>query len=221
MDAIILAGGIGKRMKTNYPKQFIELKGKPLLIYALEAISKHDKIENLIITYPLKHIDKFRDIVASYGINRVIFVEGGNSRQESVMNALKEVNSKDVMIHEAARPLLSLEFIDEIINSMEDGIGGVVPVIKIPFTVTVGDEFMEEELDRSKLRNVQLPQVFNFKILYESHKKAHDEGCKFTEDGSLVFHYGGKIKFIEGRESNIKVTSSFDIHMVNKLFNIS
>jgi 2-C-methyl-D-erythritol 4-phosphate cytidylyltransferase len=154
-----------------------------------------------------------------YDIKNVECIEGGSTRQESVYKALSYVNTPKVIIHEAARPLIDLEFMNNIFSSDVDT-DAVVPTIPVKFTVAIGNEFMESELNRSKLHNVQLPQIFNKEILFSAHKKALNDNYEATEDGMLVFHYGGRVKFVEGRESNIKVTTQLDIELIENLLKL-
>lgn len=216
MDVILLAAGMGKRAKLNFPKQFYKINGKPFLVYSMEKILKCNKFSRILVTCQPEYMDDYKRYVEEYDIPNVVYVEGGKTRQESVYNALQVVNTSKVMIHEAARPLISVDFIQEILDASltEEA---VVPTIPIKFTVSKGGDYMTEELVRSDLRNVQLPQIFDAPKLLTFHKRAIDDGYEVTEDGTLFFHYGGKVRFIEGRESNIKITTPLDVELVNKL----
>lgn len=216
MDVILLAAGMGKRAKLNLPKQFYKINGKPFLIYSMERLQKSLEITRIIITCQSEYMDDYKRYVDEYDIQNVVYVIGGKTRQESVYNALKLVESPKVMIHEAARPLISESFINEILEASlnEDA---VVPTIPIKFTVSEGGDYMTNELVRQDLKNVQLPQVFNTTKLKECHEKAIKDDYLSTEDGTLFFHYGGKVRFIEGRESNIKITTPLDVELVNDL----
>ena len=218
MDVIILAAGIGSRMKLDYPKQFYKINGKPFFIYSLEVINKMDKFDNIILMCNKDYFDLYKESIKNFNIKNVKFVEGGKTRQESVYNGLLHVKSERVLIHEAARPLISVEFINYLLSFEEDS---VVPVVPVNFTISGGDEFMENEYNRKSLKNVQLPQVFDYKMLLSCHEKAIKEGYESTEDGTLVFHYGNKVRFVEGRDSNIKITNPLDILVVNNLMNFN
>jgi len=216
MDVILLAAGVGKRAKLNFPKQFYKINGKPFLVYSMEKLLKCAEVTRLLVTCQPEYMDEYKRYVDEYDIPNVVYVKGGSTRQESVFNALQMVNTEKVMIHEAARPLISQDFIQEIVDAAnhEDA---VVPTIPIKFTVSKGGDYMTDELVRSELHNVQLPQVFNTSLLKQYHQKAIDDNYLSTEDGSLFFHYGGKVRFVEGRESNIKITTPLDVELVNKL----
>jgi 2-C-methyl-D-erythritol 4-phosphate cytidylyltransferase len=215
MDAILLAAGDGSRMNINFPKQFLKINGKPIFIYSLEVLRMSDSIKNIIVTCNINYLGKYKQYIEDFGIEDVTFINGGKTRQESVFLGLKHVSSSRVLIHEAARPLIAHDFIEHLMSFKNED--AVVPTVPVKFTVSVGDDYMTSELDRTKLHNIQLPQIFNTNVLLEAHKRANEEGYFTTEDGTLVFHYGGKVRFVEGRESNIKVTTNLDIEMVNNL----
>lgn len=215
MDAIVLAAGNGSRMKNNLPKQFIRINGKPIFIYSLEVLNRVEGIDNIIITCNEEHMDTYKKYADDYGIENVIYIHGGKSRQESVFFGLQHVTSKRVLIHEAARPLIAHDFIEYLMSFNDEA--AVVPTIPIKFTVSMGDSYMTHELDRSKLHNIQLPQVFDTEVIYSVHKKAVTDNYHVTEDSTLVFHYGGRVRFVKGRESNIKVTTNLDIELVNNI----
>jgi len=215
MDCIYLAAGIGKRFNHELPKQFFKLKGKPILIFALEVLEKIKWIDKIYVTHNVDYRELYEKVLEDYNISKVVLVEGGDTRQESVYKALSHVTTKKVFIHEAARPFIFESFIGSFANYLNEV--AVVPTIPIPFTVSEGEDFMTGILDRKKLHNIQLPQLFDTQILMASHKKALDEGFEATEDSLLLFKYGHKVKFIEGTENNLKITTPLDIIIAEQL----
>lgn len=218
MDAILLAAGKGTRINAENPKQFIKIAGKPMFIYSLEALRKSKYIDTIYLTCNPLHLNLYKEILTNYAIERVVLVEGGDSRQQSVYKALLEAKSNRIIIHEGARPLISTDFIEEIIS--QDQQDGVIPTMPISFSIIEGEQFIEKELVRSRLHNIQLPQLFDREKLLNAHKKAIKDDYQTTEDGMLLFHYGGKVKLVKGRESNIKVTTPLDIEIVEKLIKL-
>ncbi len=214
MNCIYLAAGLGVRMKENKPKQFINLLGKPVFIYALEILEGVEEIDRILLMYHPEYKDIYQKYINDYNISKVVLIEGGLTRQRSVINGLKEVKSDRVIIHEAARPFISKEYIKELLKYKDIA---VVPTIPISFSVAVGSEYMEGELDRTKLHNIQLPQVFNTDIILKAHLKAEKDGFIANEDGILVYRFGKKVKFVNGIENNIKVTTPLDIVIAEKL----
>ena len=214
MDCIYLAAGLGVRMRKRIPKQFLSIYGKPIMIYALEVLEKISGIERIFITYHQDFRKDYERVIEDYNISKCILIEGGETRQESVWNALQMVESERVIIHEAARPFITAEFVSELMEIDEKA---VVPTIPVPFTVSMGNEYMTAELDRSKLHNIQLPQIFDTDTLVRAHKKAIEEGYIATEDGILVFRLGEKVRFVKGLENNIKITTPLDLVIAENL----
>ncbi|WP_299589010.1 2-C-methyl-D-erythritol 4-phosphate cytidylyltransferase [uncultured Microbulbifer sp.] len=213
VDVILLAAGVGSRAKRDLPKQFIRVSGKPLFIHTIEVVSQVKAIENIILAINESYRDIYVELLEKYSIENVALVAGGQTRQESVLKALEHVQTNEVFIHEAARPYIVKKDFDSLIEAWEEELGCVVPVIKIPFTVSIGGTYMEAEVERESLRNIQLPQLFSTGSLKVSHQRAHAENYDATEDSMLAFHYGKKVKFIDGRESNVKVTTPYDLHI--------
>ncbi len=215
MDAILLAAGVGSRMGISTPKQFYTINGKPFFIRSLELFERIHEIDRVLVTIHEDYKEEYLKHIKDFRISKPVLVAGGVTRQESVFKALKEVKSEYVLIHEAARPLVSEELIHSLfLNKQYDG---VVPTIPIPFTVAVGSDFFESPLDRSLLHNIQLPQLFKSEVLLQAHQKAIEQNFQATEDSMMVHKFGGKVRFIEGSESNIKITTKLDLIIVNQL----
>lgn len=206
---ILLSGGIGRRMQLDIPKQFLLLGGKPILVHVLEKIDSIAEIKEIIIPVPKQFMKKTEEIVLNFRFSTpVSCIEGGESRQESVYNGLRAALNERVIIHESVRPFVTAEEFRQLIAAdSESATYGQA----IPFTVLEGKEYIEENLDREKLINVQLPQKFiKSKLLY-AHECAKAEGLTFTEDASLYFHYyKSNIKVLKGSDYNIKITNPID-----------
>lgn len=214
MDCIYLSAGMGHRLDKSIPKQLLRIGGKPIMIYSLEKIVGSGFFDKIIITYPRSFLGCFKEVISNYFTDDSMFeyVEGSSkTRQESVWNALKKVESDKVVIHEAARPLLSKKLLERVVLS---GAKCVTPVITIPFTVVGGEDRITQLFKRDELKNVQLPQKYDVKILRESHKKTIDENMFFTDDSTLVYYYGNDVTFIDGEEINIKITTKEDLKIM-------
>ena len=208
---ILLSGGVGSRMHQAIPKQYMLLAGKPMIMHVLDKIDTIDEIAKIIIVCADEYRSSIDLMLEQYGIKKpVVYAKAGDSRQASVLSGLKLVETNNVIIHEAARPFVTVEDYRELIEcSNENAMVG----LDIPFTVLKGHENVEGILTRSELVNVQLPQKFNTNLILAAHEKALEEGKKFTEDASLVFHYNPEItiKIIKGKDYNIKVTTRMDM----------
>lgn len=211
LGMIVLAGGIGKRIGRPFPKQFLLLGGKPLLIHVLEKARVIPEIEYVVITCPLDHLDETRRLVENHGFDaRFACILGGASRQESVANGLAELaDAESVIIHEAVRPLVTVEEFRALIAAEDPNAMFGIP---IPFTVLKGRDYVEGLLERDELVNVQLPQKFDRAKLAAAHAAAERDGAQFTEDASLFHKYAGeRVRILPGSERNIKITVPTDI----------
>ena len=211
LGMVVLAGGIGKRIGRPFPKQFLLLGGKPLLIHVLDKARVIAEIEQVVITCPEAHLEDTRKLVANHGFDaRFSCILGGDSRQESVrlgLEALAECES--VLIHEAVRPLVTADEFRALIAADDPNAMFGIP---IPFTVLKGHEYVEDLLERDELVNVQLPQKFDRARLAAAHDAARRDGATFTEDASLFHRYAGeRVRILPGSERNIKITVPTDI----------
>jgi 2-C-methyl-D-erythritol 4-phosphate cytidylyltransferase len=209
---IVLAGGIGKRIGRPFPKQFLLLGGKPLIVHVLEKARVIPDIERVVITCPEAHLEETQRLITNHGFDAPRFscIVGGGSRQESVylgLGALEDCGS--VIIHEAVRPLVTAaEFRDLIAAEDPNAMFG----IPIPFTVLKGHDYVEDLLERGELVNVQLPQKFDRAALAAAHEAARRDDATFTEDASLFHRYAeAPVRILPGSERNIKITVPTDI----------
>ncbi len=214
MDTILLAAGRSVRMGGGQGKQLMRIGGRPMIIFSLERLRSHPDVELIVITCPPDQLTGIQKVVDDFAVSNVLLVAGGSSRRESVALALEHVTTPRVMVHEAARPMITHELIDRLVAVDGDA---VVPTWEVPFTVAVGDTVMRDEIDRSTLRNVQLPQVFDTEVLREAHRQAVEKGQDATEDSMMVFRTGRTVHFVEGSADNLKVTYPVDAYVVHAL----
>lgn len=218
IGAVILAGGVGRRMGKSAPKQFLLLGGKPLIIHVAEAIGGIDAIGEIVVTCPAEYVDETTALLRNHGFDRRLrCVAGGASRQESVRKGLEALSSCDtVIIHEAVRPLVSrADFEALIADPSRNAFYGIA----IPFTVLRGRGKVEGILDRDELVNVQLPQKFDYAALVRAHDAAAAAGESYTEDASLFFaRGGGEVKILPGSERNLKITHPSDLITAEALY---
>jgi 2-C-methyl-D-erythritol 4-phosphate cytidylyltransferase len=215
---VVLAGGIGKRIGRPMPKQFLLLGGKPLLVHVLEKARAIREIDRVVVTCPQSHLDETRKLIENHGFDkRFSCIVGGASRQESVYNGLIALDGCDsVLIHEAVRPLVSVEEFRALIQAPDDNAMYGIP---IPFTVLKGHDYVEGLLDRNELVNVQLPQKFDAAALLAAHEAARRDDVSFTEDASLFFHYAdAPVRILPGSEMNIKITVPSDIVIAEAMY---
>lgn len=218
LSLMILNGGVGSRINSDVPKQFVRVNGIPLLIYSLLAVENISQIEQIIVNYPAGFRESTMKLVQDYGIKKQIdYIEGGRTRQESVRKMLDLVRHENVIIHESARPAVTEEDFMTLITAPEKNIGFGFP---IPFTVAPVDpekKLVQGVLQRNSLRNIQLPQKFSTAELKEAHAEAERKGLTFTEDMTLVHSSGFPVYYLDGKEENIKVTNPLDLAVVETI----
>jgi len=213
MDVILLAAGIGKRAKLNYPKQIFRLGGIPILVRLINIFQNISKIKNIILTVIPDKIEYFENILKQYDIKNVQIIKGGTNRQQSVYYALQYVQTDKVIIHEVARPFITKEYIKKMIEIKNDN---VVPIIDVNYTLY--DIKKGQYPRRNDIKNVQLPQKFNTELLKEAHEKL--KNYNFTDDSSLfVSYFSDKfINYIDGLEENIKITTPLDVKISEVIY---
>jgi len=208
---VVLAGGVGKRIGRPFPKQFLLLGGKPLIVHVLEKARVIPAIERIVVTCPEAHLEETQRLISNHGFDeRFSCIVGGGSRQESVYKGLATLEDCDsVIIHEAVRPLVTAAEFETLIAAPDPNAMFGIP---IPFTVLKGHDYIEGLLERDELVNVQLPQKFERAALMAAHEAARRDEALFTEDASLFHRYAGTpVRILPGSERNIKITVPTDI----------
>ena len=221
--AIIPSGGIGKRIDSSLPKQYIQINGKELIAYTLEIFQKCNQIDEIIIPAQREYFELLNSIKSKYGIDKLTnIVEGGNERQNSVFNALQSFSAENddlIIIHDAARPLLPHQvMLDAIENAKE--FGSIIVAIRAKDTLVKGNIFVEDYIDRNEVFYVQTPQIFKYKILYESMILAYKSNFIGSDESILVHEASNKIKIVEGSTINFKVTTESDLDLFRLIVNI-
>ena len=222
ISAIILAGGKGKRMGSAISKQFIDIKGKPIIYYTLKKFSENKKIDNIIVVLPEDEVKYFKEnILKKYELRINKIVIGGKERQDSVYNALKSLKNSStdiVLIHDGARPFISERIINEGIKFAEI-YGAAAPGVMPKDTIKVKNEknFSVDTPNRANLVSIQTPQVFKFDEILECHEKIRYNGVMVTDDTMVVEKYGYSVYLYDGEYTNIKVTTPEDLILAERL----
>lgn len=225
---LIFAGGVGSRMKSDsIPKQFLELDGKPIIIYTLEIFEHNKNIDKIIVVCKEEWIEYLEKLLSKFNIKKVISViSGGKTAQESQYIGLLEIKRKlvklkecIVLIHDGVRPIINDEVINDNIDSVKK-YGATITVSPAIETVTYIDDKgnVSEVLERSNCRMAKAPQSFWFEEIMSSHKRAiEDSNQKFIDSASLMQHYGFSLSTVEGEPENIKITTPSDFFMFKAL----
>ena len=214
--AIIVAGGTGTRMNTSLPKQFLLLKGKPILFYTISAFLHAYDDCNIILVLPEDHVAAGQEIIdAFFDYKRIQITIGGRTRFHSVQNGLKLVDEDSVVfVHDAVRCLVTKALIHRCYDSVIES-GSAVPVIESKDSLRIITAEGNESLDRNDVKLVQTPQAFYGKILLPAFNIDYKD--KFTDEASVVEAFGLKISLVEGDDNNIKITRPLDLELAEKL----
>lgn len=226
--AIILAGGSGIRMGSDIPKQFIDIYGKPLIIHTIEAFDINPNIDYIAVICKNEFKEDLTIWIRKYGISKVKWiVDGGNTRQESVYNGINQLsdfcsNQDIVVIHDAARPLISQRIINENIESAK--INKAVDTV-IPTTDTIirsiDGSVIEEVPVRRELYLGQTPQSFEYALIKKAHEEAKKENnLNATDDCQLVLKIGNKVSLVKGDKLNFKVTTFEDLLILKSVIKL-
>ena len=228
--ALILAAGSGTRMgNTEKPKQFLLLYGKPLMIHTIEAFENHNDIDAIVVCTNKEYIDQVMVWCKQYDLFKVkAVVAGGDTRQQSVFNGLNEIKkiikSDDdaVIIHDAARPLISYKIIDDNIEGCKK-YGAVDTVIKASDTIvqSADSATITNIPNRNELYQGQTPQSFKFSLIYNAHLKAMNGEIKnVTDDAKLVIESGHPVHLVNGSTQNFKITTFDDLMLLKALLKV-
>ncbi len=220
ITAIVLATGSGSRMKSKTKKQFMEIKGKPVIWYSLFEFEK-SRVDEIILVTGKEDIDYCKkEIVEKYNLKKIKnVVAGGSERYESVYNGLKEVTGNIVLIHDGARPLINNEIIE---RSIEGTIKSDACVVGVPVKDTIKrankEGYIIDTPNRSELWITQTPQSFKTDLVKMAYKKMKEELEKgnttlnITDDAMVVEEFTtNQVRFVQGDYKNIKVTTPEDI----------
>ena len=209
--AIIVAGGIGSRMRSDIPKQFMLLNGKPILFYSINTFLNTFSDCKIILVLPEEHIGTGQEIIdAFFDYNKIQIVTGGRTRFHSVQNGLAHVDDEDsiIFVHDAVRPLITNELLNKCLDCSVE-LGTAIPFIHLKDSIRkiIGSD--NEAVDRNDFVLIQTPQTFHGKILLPAFKIDYKD--KFTDEASVVEAFGLKVSLVEGDETNIKITKPEDL----------
>jgi 2-C-methyl-D-erythritol 4-phosphate cytidylyltransferase len=210
---IITAGGIGKRMGSSIPKQFIEIAGTPLLMHTINCFYSFNSNCQIIITLPEDWILFWKELIEKHSFKVPhIIVDGGIERYDSIKNALSKCENEIIGVHDGVRPLVSHSTIERCLGLATEK-GTAIPTLSLKESLRKIDGERTNAVERKNYLTVQTPQFFKKEILEKAYKIPYHSGI--TDDASLVEEAGFSIEVTEGNEENIKATTPFDIQIIN------
>ncbi|HPZ88332.1 MAG TPA: 2-C-methyl-D-erythritol 4-phosphate cytidylyltransferase [Flavihumibacter sp.] len=214
--AVIVAGGSGLRMGTNIPKQFLDLRGKPVIWHTLTAFLDAYPDMNIILVLPEPHLETGKQIIRStYDPDRIWITVGGETRFHSVKNGLQHIHRHSIVfVHDGVRCLLTPALIRRCYNEAVDK-GNAIPATTAVDTVRLERFNGTEMIDRNKVKLIQTPQTFFSELVKSAFEQDYHES--FTDEASVVEKLGVKIHLIEGESTNLKITRPLDLLMAEKI----
>lgn len=220
--AIILASGVGKRMKAGKNKTLLELDNKPLIYYAIKNFEKSKLISKIVLVVRESEEKYFNDIVKKYNFKKIIAViSGGEERQYSAHNGIKFIEDKFgkfkkmiVLFHNGANPFVSQNEIKNVVTeALKYGAAAVAHKTKDTIRRVNDANLSSGVIEREGLWNMQTPQAIEFSLAKRAFKKAQEDNFLGTDDVSLVERLGKKVKIIEASENNFKITTPLDLEL--------
>jgi 2-C-methyl-D-erythritol 4-phosphate cytidylyltransferase len=214
---IIVAGGSGKRIKGNIPKQFIVVNDKPLIIYTIEKFLAYNPEINVCVVVHKDYLQHLNDLLKKYFLNKNIATTiGGDTRFNSVKNGLALIENPNsvVGIHDAARPMVSVDTIKRCYETAAQK-GNAIPVVDVNDSIRVIENNSNKAVNRTNYKVIQTPQCFNTAAIKKAFEQ--DYSSLFTDDASVLEKTGGKIILVEGNTENIKITHDTDLVLAQHL----
>ena len=224
--AVVLAGGVGKRLGMTTPKQFFKVAGKMVIEHTVDVFERNAHIDEIAIVSNAMLIADIENIVLKNGWAKVKrILKGGNERYESSLSAIKayENEAVNLIFHDAVRPLVSQRILNDVVEALQTYPAIDVAMPSADTIIEVEGDFISHIPDRSRLRRGQTPQAFALEVIKEAYEKALlDPDFKTTDDCGVVKKYLPQtpIYVVEGEESNMKLTYKEDTYMLDKLFQL-
>jgi len=221
--AIVPAAGLGTRMGADQPKQFLELDGMPLIIFTLRRLAACPAITDFLIPTRAEDVMSLQDKVAKAGLGRPArVVHGGDTRQQSVANALAQVNpaTEIVVVHDAVRPFVTREQVERLITEVRARRAAILGIPAIDTVKEVKRASLPEDMalisatiPRERIVLAQTPQVFSYALLRDAFRKAQQDDVTASDEAALVERFGHDVFVVQGSERNIKITRPSDMDL--------
>jgi len=216
--AIIPAAGSGTRIGGDIKKQFLPLKGKPIIVHTLQQFEHCSEVDEVALALPESAMSEMEAIVERYRLHKVSkMVLGGAKRQDSVRNVLNRLALKDsdiVLVHDGVRPFIETKRIAHLLKICKEYDAAVLAVQpKDTIRRSTAGGYFDQTLDRTALWMIQTPQAFRSKLLIKAFEKAKKDKFYSTDEAALVERLGVKIRIVEGSYDNIKITTPEDLEL--------
>ena len=216
--AVIVAAGNGTRMGAQKSKMLLEIDGKTVIERTVSVFDNMAEIDEIIVVCRECDFEEFSRLLPGENIT---FAIGGETRQQSVKNAVDTIDECDyIVIHDGARPLVREETIIKTLDKAQE-MGAAAAGVYVKDTVKLVDVDLNiaGTPNRKYLVSIQTPQIFEFELYKKALEKAQEEGADYTDDCQLIEHIGGKVGVVIGEYDNIKITTKSDIPLAQSLLN--
>ena len=225
---ILLAGGVGKRMQTEIPKQFLEVEGKPIIVYSIENFQRNKQIEKIVVVCVKEWIAFLNELVNKYNLSKVEWIiEGGETGHDSIRNGVFFLKSRItpddyIIVHDAVRPVLPQKAIDEVIRvAHETGNASSSIACHPPIVYTEDLKSGIKDIEREHVMLTASPQAYRFGLALKCYEIAEKENRHdFTFTSSLLIHCGERVFFAQGTTCNIKITKKEDLALFRALLTV-
>lgn len=226
VTTLIFAGGTGVRMNSRTkPKQFLEMHGKPIIIYTLEHFEYHEEIDNIVVVCLKEWIEELKGLLKRYGITKVVkIVPGGDTGHDSIYNglvAMKDMTEDEhiVLIHDGVRPLINEELISKNIKAtIKYGNAITAEAVRESVVHSIDGESISDVPPRSQMYVAKAPQTFYYGDILKLYEKAAEDGIKTIDSSHLCHTYGQKMHMIKSTKNNIKITEPADYYIYRALY---
>ncbi len=221
--AVVVAAGMGKRMRSAKAKQYLLVEGKPILAYTLLRIARINFIDGIVLVAGKNDISLCtEEIVSQYNIDKIIdIVAGGQRRQDSVycgLNRLSAVSPRYVFVHDGVRPFFSSAVFKDVFNAVKKYHAAVAG---LPIFSTVkecgADMIVKRTVPRETLWEIQTPQGFSYRLIKDAYEHIFNICATVTDDAMAVEMFGHEVKMVEGNEENIKITTPNDLRVAHSI----
>ena len=209
---IIVAAGSGSRFGAALPKQYCLMNGRPVLMHTIENMRQALPQSQIVLVLNRDFVDYWTELCVKYSFISPKVVEGGDTRWQSVKNAIDEIpaDAQVITVHDGARPIVDSMMVERLISALDDAVGAI-PVVSVTDSLRQIVESGSTPVDRSLYKAVQTPQAFHADKLIEAYSLPFD--ATFTDDASVLAALGYDVALVEGDTYNIKITNPLDIEI--------
>lgn len=213
ITTVIVAAGSARRFGAPLPKQFCDLGGRPVLMHTVDAIRRAIPDGDIVLVLSADGLELWRDLCQRHGYSSPRCVTGGDTRWQSVRNALASIPDNGIiLVHDGARPLVDGDTVDRVVAAARR-CGAAIPAV--PVTDSLRRTDTDAPVDRSLFRAVQTPQAFDAGLLKDAYRRPFDP--LFTDDASVVQSAGHPVTMTDGNRDNIKITYPTDLLLAQAL----